>query len=74
MNPAPLKPQISFEDLERIDIQVGTIEGVGDVAESANLVRLQVSFGDHVRTILVGMKRERAQPRELEGRPCLQPE
>lgn len=71
MNPAPLKPQISLEDLERIDIRVGTIESVGDVSESDKLVRLRVSFGDHVRTILVGMKGERAQPKELEGRQAL---
>ena len=71
MNPVPLKPRISLEDLERIDIRVGTIESVGDVPESDKLVRLRVSFGDHVRTILVGMKGERAQPRELEGRQAL---
>ena len=50
---------------------MGTIESVGDVSESDKLVRLRVSFGDHVRRILVGMKGERAQPKELEGRQAL---
>ena len=71
MNPAPLRPQISIEDLNKVDIRVGTIEAVADVHESEKLVRLRVSFGDHVRTILAGMKRERERPRELEGRQAL---
>ena len=67
MIPAPVKPQISLQDLEKMDIRVGTIEGVDDVPESEKLVRLKVNFGDHVRMILVGMKLEREQPRELEA-------
>ena len=53
MNPTPVKAQISIEDLEKVDIRVGTIEAVADVPASAKLVRLRVNFGDHVRTILV---------------------
>jgi tRNA-binding protein len=32
---------------------------------------LDVSFGDHKRTVLAGMKRERASPREIEGKQAL---
>ena len=71
MKPAPVKPLISIEDLDRVDIRVGTIEAVADVPESDKLVRLTVGFGDHVRTILVAMKQEREQPRELDGRQAL---
>ena len=71
MIPAPVKPRVSLQDLEKVDIRVGTIEGVDDVPESEKLVRLRVNFGDHVRTILAGMKRERERPRELEGRQAL---
>lgn len=67
MNPAPVKPQISIEDLEKVDIRVGTIEAVADVHESEKLVRLRVSFGDHVRTILAGMKRERERAEGARG-------
>ncbi len=35
---------------------------MSDVANSKKLVALRVNFGDHVRTILSGMKRERANP------------
>lgn len=38
---------------------------------SDKLVELRVSFGDHTRQILVGMKRERANPREVEGRQAM---
>lgn len=65
--PAPIKPEISFSDLEKIDIRVGRIELVEDVAKSDKLVKLTVDFGDHKRTILVGMKGERENPKEIEG-------
>ena len=32
---------------------------------------LRVNFGDHWRTVLAGMKRERANPREVEGKQAL---
>ncbi len=41
------------------------------MAGSDKLVKLTVNFGDHRRTILVGMKRERANPKEVEGRQAL---
>ena len=62
---------ISPELLNQIDIRVGTIESVSDVANSEKLVALRVNFGDHVRTVLAGMKRERANPREIEGKQAL---
>ena len=68
---APIKPTIAFDVLEKIDIRVGTIEMVEDVPESDKLVRLIVDFGDHKRRILVGMKRERSTPKEVEGKQAL---
>ena len=70
--PAPVKTAISLADLEKLDIRVGTIEQVTDVANSNKLIRLKVDFGDHTRQILVGMKRERANPAaEIVGRQAL---
>ena len=71
LNPAPIKPLISFDDLDKIDIRVGTIETVEDVFGSEKLVRLIVNFGDHKRNILVGMKKERENPKEIEGQQAL---
>jgi tRNA-binding protein len=69
--PAPLKPTVSIADLEKLDVRVGTIAAVEDVPKSAKLLRLTVDFGDHRRTILAGMKAERANPQELVGRQAL---
>lgn len=71
MKPSPIKPEISMADLEKIDIRTGTIETVTDVPGSRKLVQLTVDFGDHRRTILVGMKEERENPQEIEGRQAL---
>lgn len=68
---APVKPTMSFEDLEKVDIRVGGIEAVEDVPKSDKLVRLTVDFGDHKRKILVGLKKERVDPKEIEGTQAL---
>ena len=71
MNPAPVKPTVPFSTLEALDIRVGTIERVEEVPKSNKLLRLTVSFGDHQRTILSGIKQERPNPQELVGRQTL---
>jgi len=71
MTPAKIKSPISLEVLNQVDVRVGTIVSVSDVANSEKLVALEVNFGDHKRTVLAGMKRERANPREIEGRQAL---
>ena len=69
--PAPVKPVVPFSALEALDIRVGTIERVEEVPRSEKLLRLTVNFGDHRRTILAGMKQERENPREVEGKQAL---
>lgn len=71
MHPAPIKPPISHDLLAQIDIRVGTIEAVSDVAGSNKLVAVRVNFGDHERTILSGMKKERADLSEIAGKQAL---
>jgi tRNA-binding protein len=71
MTPAPVKPAVPLSALEALDIRVGTIESVEDVPKSAKLMRLVVSFGDHRRIVLAGMKQERANPAEIQGRQAL---
>ena len=67
MTPAAIKPEISFDDLDKIDLRVGTITEVSEVEKSRKLLRLRVDFGDHRRTILSGMKQEREDPQSLVG-------
>jgi methionine--tRNA ligase beta chain len=71
MKPAQVKPTISADLLDQIDVRVGTILTVTDVPNSDKLLAIEVSFGDHRRTVLAGMKRERANPREIEGKQAL---
>jgi tRNA-binding protein len=71
MFPAPVKPAISIELLNQIDIRVGRITSVDDVPGADKLVKLLISFGDHARTIVAGLKQERADPREIVGKQAL---
>jgi tRNA-binding protein len=71
VSPAPIKPPVAIADLQKLDVRVGTIVSVEDVPKSAKLARLTVDFGDHRRTILAGIRKERADPREIEGRQAL---
>ena len=69
--PAPIKPIVAFAALEALDIRVGTIQKVEEVPRSEKLMRLTVSFGDHTRSILAGIRKERENPREIEGKQAL---
>lgn len=69
--PAPVKPEISYDELEKIDVRIGTIVSVDDVEGADKLVKLTVDFGNHRRTILAAIKEERANPSEIEGRQAL---
>lgn len=66
-----VKPNIDISDLDKIDIRVGTIVTVEDMPNSKKLVKLIVDFGDFQRQILVGMKGERDNPKEIEGQQAL---
>ena len=52
MKVAPIKPPISIDLLEKIDIRIGRIERVDDVKGSDKLVKLTVDFGDHKERFL----------------------
>ena len=71
MLPAPVKPLIDLAVLEQVDVRVGTIESVSEIQGSDKLMRLRVNFGDHARTIVAGLKLERDNPREIEGKQAL---
>jgi methionine--tRNA ligase beta chain len=71
MTPAALKPTATAADLDKLDIRVGTIRQVLDVAGSEKLVQLLVTFGDHERSILAGLKKERSDPASLTRKQAL---
>ena len=66
-----MKPIVSKELLDQIDIRVGTIVSVDDITGSDKLVALRVNFGDHQRTIVAGLKQERVDPGEIVGKQAL---
>jgi len=71
MQVAPIKPKIPYDVFEKIDVRVGTIERVEDIAGSEKIVKLVVEFGDRKRSILAGLKKERNDPKEIEGKQAL---
>ncbi len=71
MKPSVIKENISFEEFEKLDIRVGTITSVVEVVNSKKLMKLSVDFGDHSRSILAGIKQERTNPYEIEGKQAL---
>lgn len=66
-----VKPVIGFDELSKIDIRVGEILSVEDIEKSDKMVKLMVNFGDFDRCILVGMKQERENPKEIIGQQAL---
>ncbi|MDE1465553.1 hypothetical protein [Spartinivicinus poritis] len=71
MKQAPIKGEIAFDDFDKVDIRVGTITEVLEVAKSDKLMKLIVDFGDHTRSILAGLKQERENLKEIEGKQAL---
>jgi len=69
--PAPIKPLLTIAAVEALDIRVGEIIAVENVERSSKLVRMRVSFGDHVRTILAGLRKQRDDVAALVGRQTL---
>jgi tRNA-binding protein len=69
--PAAVKPIVTMATLDALDIRVGTILRVEEIPKSEKLMKLKVSFGDHTRIILAGIRKERENPREIEGKQAL---
>ena len=71
IRPAPIKPTVPREVLDKIDVRVGTIRAVESVPKADNLVKLVVDFGDHRRSILAGLKQERDDWGDIVGKQAL---
>ena len=51
-----IKPEIEIDDLNKLDIRIGTVTAAERVEKSDKLVKLTVRFGeDAIRTILTGI-------------------
>lgn len=66
-----VKETIEYDVLSKIDVRVGEILNVEDIVKSDKMVKLTVDFGSFERIILVGMKKERENPKEIIGQQAL---
>ena len=71
MSTSAIKPTITLDTLNQVDIRVGRIIAVEDIPGSDKLMQLRVTFADHTRIIVAGIKQERANPKEIEGKQAL---
>ncbi len=63
-----MKPVISFEDFDKIDLRVGTVVNCEEKEGSEKLLRLTVDFGEEkTRVILSGIKQWYS-PDDLKGK------
>ncbi len=69
--PAAVKPTAAVDAMGQLDVRVGTVVKVDDVPGAARLTRLTVDFGDRQRTIVAGIKKERAEPQLVKGQQAL---
>lgn len=63
----PIKPQITIEEFEKIDLRVGTVVAAQKVPKADKLLKLEVQVGCEVRTILSGIA-EHYTPDEIIGK------
>jgi tRNA-binding protein len=69
--PHPVKPVVTLDTLQALDIRVGTIRSVGSVPGTDRLATLVVDFADRQRTIVAGIRTERSSPTALIGSQAL---
>lgn len=63
----PAKPEISFDDFQKMDIRVGTILQAERVEKSKKLLKLQVDTGIDTRTVMSGIA-EHFSPEQVTGK------
>ena len=64
------KPEIQYEDFEKLDLRVATIRQVEDIEGADKLYKLTIDLGKEERTICAGIK-EHYKPEELEGKQII---
>ena len=63
----PIKPNVSFDDFQKIDLRIGTILACSKVPKTDKLLQFQVTDGLEERTILSGIAEFYPNPEELVG-------
>ncbi len=50
------KPEISYEDFEKLDLRVGEIIEVEEIPNADKLYKLTIDIGEETRTVCAGIK------------------
>ena len=66
----PIKPTVTFEDFEKLDIRVGTVLECENVPKMKKLLKFKIADGLENRTIVSGIA-QHYQPEELVGKQVL---
>jgi len=64
--PPPIKPEVSYEDFEKIDLRVARILEAEAVPKSAKLLKLKIDIGEE-RTVVAGIAKD-YKPEQLVGK------
>lgn len=65
--PVELKPEVTFEDVMKLDLRVATVMAAERVKKSEKLLKLQIRIGNLDRQIVAGVGRQ-YEPEQLVGR------
>lgn len=69
--PREQKAEIPLDVADTVDLRVGTIVDIVPIPDVNRLMKLTVDFGSDHRTVIAGIRDERADPRVLVGRQAL---
>lgn len=67
----PIKETIQLKTFDSIDIRVGTILEIVPIERSDNLLKFKIDFGEVIREIVSGIKKERSNFQSLVGKQAL---
>ena len=65
-----LKPEISFEDVAKLDLRVGTVIHAENIPKANKLLKLTVDLGEEKRTIVAGIAKSYT-PEEITGKQII---
>ncbi len=65
-----MKPEISYEDFEKLDLKVGEIIEVEEIPNADKLYKLTVDIGEETRTVCAGIKQYYSRD-ELKGKKII---
>lgn len=68
---SPFKPEITFDDFQKVDLRVGQILSAVPVPKSKKLLQLEVDLGFEKRTIVSGIATHFTDPQTLIGKKVM---